>query len=230
MASSKQLVSTLRKELTKHTDPKVSKDAAAYMRNQFEFLGIKTPLRRELAKDLMGQSKNLSEQELIELCKELWAQREREFQYIACDLLAKNANRLSPSYVKRVAPWFIKNKSWWDTVDSVRKSIEVVVSTNPELKSEMEKWIVSNNIWMVRSALIHQLTLCSKTDAKLLFRLCEIQAQETEFFIAKAIGWALRSYSYVDAKAVKKFVKEHPELTPLAKREGLKALDRKAKL
>ena len=230
MASSKQLVSTLRKELTKHADPKVSKDAAAYMRNQFEFLGIKTPLRRELAKDLMGQSKNLSEQELIELCKELWAQREREFQYIACDLLAKNAKRLSPSYVKRVAPWFIKNKSWWDTVDSVRKSIEVVVSTNPELKSEMEKWIVNKNIWMVRSALIHQLTLGSKTDAKLLFRLCEIQAQETEFFVAKAIGWALRSYSYVDAKAVKKFVKEHPELTPLAKREGLKALDRKAKL
>jgi 3-methyladenine DNA glycosylase AlkD len=230
MASSKQLVSTLRKELTKHTDPKVSKDAAAYMRNQFEFLGIKTPLRRELAKDLMGQSKNLSEQELIELCKELWAQREREFQYIACDLLAKNAKRLSPSYVKRVAPWFIKNKSWWDTVDSVRKSIEVVVSTNPELKSEMEKWIVNKNIWMVRSALIHQLTLGSKTDAKLLFRFCEIQAKETEFFVAKAIGWALRSYSYVDAKSVKKFVKEHPELTPLAKREGLKALDRKAKL
>ena len=230
MASSKQLVSTLRKELTKHTDPKVSKDAAAYMRNQFEFLGIKTPLRRELAKDLMGQSKNLSEQELIELCKELWAQREREFQYIACDLLAKNAKRLSPSYVKRVAPWFIKNKSWWDTVDSVRKSIEVVVSTNPELKPEMEKWIVNKNIWMVRSALIHQLTLGSKTDAKLLFRFCEIQAKETEFFIAKAIGWALRSYSFVDAKAVKKFVKEHPELTPLAKREGLKALDRKAKL
>ena len=184
MASSKQLVSTLRKEFTKHADPKVSKDAAAYMRNQFEFLGIKTPLRRELAKDLMGQSKNLSEQELIELCKELWAQREREFQYIACDLLAKNAKRLSPSYVKRVAPWFIKNKSWWDTVDSVRKSIEIVVSANPELKAEMEKWIVSNNIWMVRSALIHQLTLGSKTDEKLLFKFCEIQAEENEFFIA----------------------------------------------
>jgi 3-methyladenine DNA glycosylase AlkD len=113
-------------------------------------------------------------------------------------------------------------------VDSVRKSIEVVVSANPELKSEMEKWIVNKNIWMVRSALIHQLTLGSKTDAKLLFRFCEIQAQETEFFIAKAIGWALRSYSYVDAKAVKKFVKEHPELTPLAKREGLKAINRKS--
>jgi 3-methyladenine DNA glycosylase AlkD len=226
MATSKQLISALRKEFTKHADLEASIGAAAYMRNQFEFFGIKTPLRRELAKDLVKASKDLSERELIELCKELWAQREREFQYIACDVLAKNAKRLSPRYVKRDAPWFIKNKPWWDTVDSVRKSIEIVVSANPELKAEMEKWIVSNNIWIVRSALIHQLTLGSKTDAKLLFKFCEIQATEKEFFVAKAVGWALRSYSYVDPKAVKRFVKEHPELTPLAKREGLKAINR----
>ena len=228
MATSKQLVSALRKELVKNADPEAGEGAAAYMRNQFEFFGIKTPLRRELAKDLVRQSKDLSERELVALCKELWAQPEREFQYIACDLLAKNAKRLSPSYVKGEAPWFIKNKSWWDTVDSVRKSIEIVVVANPDLKAEMEKWIVSNNIWIVRSALIHQLTLGSKTDAKLLFRFCEIQATEKEFFVAKAIGWALRSYSYVDPKAVKSFIKEHPELTPLAKREGLKALSRKS--
>jgi 3-methyladenine DNA glycosylase AlkD len=79
---------------------------------------------------------------------------------------------------------------------------------------------------MVRSALIHQLTLGSKTDEKLLFKFCEIQAEENEFFIAKAIGWALRSYSYVDPAAVKQFIKAHPELTPLAKREGLKAINR----
>ena len=228
MPTSKQLISNLRKELAKHADPEVKEGAAAYMRNQFEFLGVKTPLRRELSKDLFTQSKDLSERELVALCKDLWAQPEREFQYVACDLLAKNAKRLSPTYVRRDAPWFLKNKSWWDSVDSIRKSIEVVVSANPELKSEMEKWIVSNSIWVVRSALIHQLTLGSKTDAKLLFKFCEIQAQETEFFIAKAVGWALRSYSYVDSNAVKKFVKAHPELTPLAKREGLKALIRKS--
>ena len=228
MPTSKQLISHLRKELAKHADPEVKEGAAAYMRNQFEFLGVKTPLRRELSKDLFTQSKDLSERELVALCKDLWAQPEREFQYVACDLLAKNAKRLSPTYVRRDAPWFLKNKSWWDSVDSIRKSIEVVVSANPELKSEMEKWIVSNSIWVVRSALIHQLTLGSKTDAKLLFKFCEIQSQETEFFIAKAVGWALRSYSYVDSNAVKKFVKAHPELTPLAKREGLKALIRKS--
>lgn len=228
MQTSKQLISNLRKELAKHADPEVKEGAAAYMRNQFEFLGVKTPLRRELSKDLFAQSKELSERELVALCKDLWMQPEREFQYVACDLLAKNAKRLSCSYVKRDAPWFIKNKSWWDTVDSIRKSIEVVVSANPELNAEMEKWILSNNIWIVRSALIHQLTLGSKTNAKLLFKFCEIQARENEFFIAKAVGWALRSYSYVDSNVVKRFVNTHPELTPLAKREGLKALNRKS--
>ena len=228
MASSKQLVSALRKEFIKHADPQVSKDAAAYMRNQFEFLGIKTPLRRELCKDLVNISKNLSEKEVIALCKELWAQSEREFQYVACDILAKNAKRLSPGYVKRDAKWFITNKSWWDSVDSIRTSVEIVVIANPELESTMFDWINSKNIWLVRSALIHQLTLGSKTDAKLLFKFCEIQATEKEFFVAKAIGWALRSYSYVDPKAVKKFIKDHPELTPLAKREGLKAMNRKS--
>jgi len=228
MTVSGNLVADLRNAFTSSADQKVAQDAAAYMRNQFKFLGIKTPLRRELSKDLVKKSRDLSERDLILLCKELWAQPEREFQYVACDLLAKNASRLSPGYVKRNATWFIKNKSWWDTVDSVRKSIEIVVSTNPELKTEMEKWIISNNIWMVRSALIHQLTLGSMTDAKLLFKFCEIQATEKEFFVAKGLGWALRSYSYVDPKAVNKFVKDHPELTPLAQREALKAINRKS--
>jgi 3-methyladenine DNA glycosylase AlkD len=92
----------------------------------------------------------------------------------------------------------------------------------------METWITDKNKWIVRSALIHQLTLGSRTDAKLLFRFCEIQATETEFFVAKALGWSLRSYSYVDPEAVKKFVRDHPELTPLAKREALKAINRKS--
>ena len=221
-------VKQLRIKFEKVADKKVAEGAAGYMRNQFEFLGIKTPLRRELGKELVNASKELSEKEIISLCKELWAQPEREFQYIACDILAKNAKRLSPSYVKRDAKWFITNKSWWDTVDSIRTSVEVVVAANPELEATMFVWIKSKNIWLVRSALIHQLTLRTKTNSKRLFALCELKAEETEFFIAKGLGWALRSYSYIDPKAVKKFIKDHPELTPLAKREGMKAINRKS--
>lgn len=218
----------LRTEFEKVADKEVAEGAAAYMRNQFVFLGIKTPLRRELSKDLIKQTKSFSEKELITFCKELWAQPEREFQYVVCDILAKNAKRLSPEYVKRDAKWLITNKSWWDSVDSIRTSVEIVVAANPELEATMFEWINSKNIWLVRSALIHQLTLRDKTNSSRLFALCELKAEEKEFFIAKGLGWALRSYSYIDPKAVKKFIKDHPELTPLAKREGMKAIDRKS--
>ena len=216
----------LRTEFEKVSDKEVAEGAAAYMRNQFEFLGIKTPLRRELSKDLIKQTKSFSEKELITFCKELWAQPEREYQNVACDILAKNAKRLSQGYVKRDAKWFITNKSWWDSVDSIRTSVEIVVAANPDLEVTMFEWIKNKNIWLVRSALIHQLTLRNKTNSTRLFALCELKAEEKEFFIAKGLGWALRSYSYIDPKAVKKFVKDHPELTPLAKREGLKAINR----
>jgi 3-methyladenine DNA glycosylase AlkD len=219
-------VKQLRIKFENVADREAAEGAAAYMRNQFEFFGIKTPLRRELGKELVLASKELSEKQIVSLCKELWGQPEREFQYIACDILAKNAKRLSPGYIKRDAKWFITNKSWWDTVDSVRKSIEIVVAANPELEEVTDNWIESKNIWLVRSALIHQLTLGTKTNSERLFRYCEVQATEKEFFIAKGLGWALRSYSNVDPKAVKKFVKGHPELTPLAKREGLKRINR----
>ena len=218
----------LRTDFEKVADKEVAEGAAAYMRNQFEFLGIKTPLRRELSKELINQTKSFSERELITFCKELWAQPERDFQYVACDILAKNAKRLSPEYVKHNAKWFITNKSWWDSVDSIRTSVEVVVAANPELETTMFEWIKSKNIWLVRSALIHQLTLRTKTNSTRLFALCELKAEETEFFIAKGLGWALRSYSYIDPKAVKKFIKDHPELTPLSKREGMKAINRKS--
>jgi 3-methyladenine DNA glycosylase AlkD len=221
-------VKQLRIKFEKVADREVAEGAAAYMRNQFEFFGIKTPLRRELGKDLVNASKELSEKEIVSLCKELWAQPEREFQYVACDILAKNAKRLSPGYVKRDAKWFITNKSWWDTVDSIRTSVEVAVAANPELEVTMFEWIKSKNIWLVRSALIHQLTLRTKTNSTRLFALCELQSEEKEFFIAKGLGWALRSYSYIDPIAVKDFVKDHPELTPLAKRESMKAINRKS--
>ena len=224
----KNQVKQLRSKFEKAADQDAAQGAAAYMRNQFEFFGIKTPLRRELGKDLVLASKELSEKEIVSLCKELWAQPEREFQYIACDILAKNAKRFSAAYVKRDAKWFITNKSWWDSVDSVRKSVEIVVAANPELEATMFEWIQSKNMWLVRSALIHQLTLGTRTNSKRLFEMCEIKAEEKEFFIAKGLGWALRSYSYTDPKAVKEFVKDHPELSPLAKREGLKAINRKS--
>lgn len=205
-----KLINTLRVQLKKVSDPDVRDGASAYMRHQFKFIGVKTPLRRQVARSLMKNSRDLPERELIFLCQELWNQPEREFQYIACDLLIKNSNRLSQDFVLKFAKWFITNKSWWDTVDALRTAIEPVIDKHPQLRKIMDQWIKYDNIWLVRVAIIHQLKLGKRTDVTRLEKYCTYRAKDNEFFIAKAIGWALRSYSYTNPSWVKKFIKSIP--------------------
>ncbi len=224
-ARNKKIIQNLRTEFKREADPEVAIGASKYMRNQFKFLGVKTPQRRRMCRNLVNESKSFTEKELIALCQELWAQPEREFQYVACDLLIKNSNRLSQDFVLKHAKWFITNKSWWDTVDAIRTAIEPVIDKNPQLRKLMDQWIKYDNIWQVRVAIIHQLKLGKQTDVERLEKYCAYRAKDTEFFIAKAIGWALRSYSYTNPRWVKKFVKSHPELQPLSVREALKAIN-----
>lgn len=226
MDHSSKIIKDLRTQLKREADPEVAIGARNYMRNQFQFIGVKTPTRRKVTRSLIKQSQTFSEKELITICQDLWNEKEREFQYVACDLLIKNSNRLSQDFVLKHAKWFITNKSWWDTVDAIRTAIEPVIDRNPQLRKLMDQWIKYDNIWLVRVAIIHQLKLGKRTDVVRLEKYCARRATDTEFFIAKAIGWALRSYSYTDPKWVKKFVKVHPELQPLSKREALKAINR----
>lgn len=228
MARSSETIKTLRKQFLKVAKADVREGASAYMRHQFKFIGVKTPDRRKVTRELLKESRNYSEKELINLCQQLWEQPEREFQYVACDLLNRNADRLSQNFVTTHAKSFITKKSWWDTVDAIRTSIEVVIDKNPQLRKLMDQWIKYDNIWLVRIAIIHQLKLGKRTDVARLEAYCLRRADDKEFFIAKAIGWALRSYSYTDPRWVKRFIKAHPELQPLSKREALKAINRNA--
>lgn len=220
-----KIIKDLRTQLKREADPEVASGARAYMRNKFQFIGVKTPVRRQISKPLVKQSQSFTEKELISLCQDLWNEKEREFQYVACDLLIKNSNRLSQDFVIKHAKWFITNKSWWDTVDAIRTAIEPVIDRNPQLRKLMDQWIKYDNIWLVRVAIIHQLKLGKRTDIVRLEKYCARRATDTEFFIAKAIGWALRAYSYTDPRWVKRFVKAHPELQPLSKREALKVIN-----
>ena len=226
MDQSSKIIRELRKEFVYQADPYVREGATAYMRNKFKFIGVQTTIRRQISRQLIKDSRTFTERELVSLCQELWKQKEREFQYVACDLLIKNSDRLSQNFVLNNAKWFITNKSWWDTVDALRTAIEPVIDRNPQLRKIMDQWIKYDNIWLVRVAIIHQLKLGKRTDLVRLEKYCIRRASDTEFFIAKAIGWALRSYSYTNPKWVKKFIKDHPQLQPLSKREGLKVINR----
>ncbi len=116
----------------------------------------------------------------------------------------------------------IVNKSWWDSVDTTAKWVGVFFKKHPDLtKVTTERWITSDNIWLQRMSIIFQLAYKKDTDVNLLFDYVLRKADSEEFFIQKAIGWALRQYAKIDAQRVKTFVNSH-EFAPLSRREALK--------
>jgi 3-methyladenine DNA glycosylase AlkD len=124
----------------------------------------------------------------------------------------------------------VTTRSWWDTVDGIAsRTVGPVVAAHPELGATMDRWVRDRNLWVARTAILHQLTFRERTDADRLFEMCLTRAADTDFFLRKAIGWALREYSKTDAAAVRRFVGEHDrELSELSKREALKWLRRRA--
>jgi 3-methyladenine DNA glycosylase AlkD len=194
---------------------------AAYMRNLFPFLGLPTPLRTILAKDALDGLRPSSEEDLLAAAARLWNLPEREYQYAACGLLSRHQKLLTERSLPALRT-LVETSSWWDTVDSLAGVIGSVVRKNPQLSHEMDAWIDDSNFWVTRVAILHQLKWKTATDAERLFRYCEQRASDTEFFIRKAIGWALREYSKTDAAAVRSFVAAHEQtLSGLSKREGL---------
>jgi len=196
---------------------------ASYMKDRYQFLGIKSPERRVAARASMTAAERASSEDIIEFATSCWEQPEREFQYVASDVLGANVARLRASDLGAIE-YLITTKSWWDTVDALAtKTVGGLVSSNPELVPVMDEWIDSDNMWLARTAILHQLKYGDKADADRLFRYSLARADDTEFFIRKAIGWALRQYGRVDPDAVYSFVVQHAdEFSGLTKREALK--------
>jgi 3-methyladenine DNA glycosylase AlkD len=203
-------------------DPAAAAAMSAYMRNQFPFLGIPSPTRAQLQREAFNGLPAPSEARLLAAATALWALEEREYQYAASALLARYAKHLSPASLPEIRV-FITTRSWWDTVDTLASHVVgTMVAHHPPLALEIDRWIEDENLWVIRTAILHQLRFKSKTDSRRLFRYCERQAPHPGFFIRKAIGWALREYSKTDAAAVREFVGTHEqELSPLSRREAL---------
>lgn len=200
---------------------------AKYMRGQFAFLGIPSPAQRLLMREAMAGMPRPSEGDLGELLGHLWELPEREYQYAGCGLVDRHIRICGPAFLPTVRT-LLTTKPWWDTVDSLAKSgAGSLVLRYPDLAETMDRWVQSENLWLRRTAILHQLAFKQGTDADRLFRYCALRCYEPEFFIRKAIGWALREYSKVDAEAVRRFVAEHDaDLSGLSKREALLWLER----
>lgn len=222
-----ELTSRLESLFEAARDRKRAEAMSRYMRDGFAFYGIQAPAQREIARDATSGMSAPTSSELRAVALSCWKRHEREWQYFACGYLRRHISVASPSFLPTLRR-LITTKSWWDTVDSLAgRSVGPLVLSSPKLAREMDVWIESENFWIARSALLHQLFFRSATDADRLFSYCLRRAGDTEFFIRKAIGWALREYSKTDERAVRRFVREHAsDLSGLSKREALKWLER----
>jgi 3-methyladenine DNA glycosylase AlkD len=196
----------------------------AYMRDQFAFLGIPTPQRRALSREVLRGLSRPAEDDLRTAALACWELPEREYQYFACDWLVRNVGACSPGFLD-TARVLITTKSWWDTVDTLAAGVVgAIVARDRETVATMDGWL-RESLWLARTAILHQLRYRERTDADRLFRYCLTMAGHRDFFIRKAIGWALREYVKSDPDAVRTFVRAHERtLSPLSVREALKNL------
>ncbi|MFN4298632.1 MAG: DNA alkylation repair protein [Thermaurantimonas sp.] len=211
-------------------DPMKKSSMEAYMRNQFAFMGVPAPVRKAIQKQWLKEVASVATpQAAIELVQHLYTLNEREFQYTAIDLLAAKRRLFSDVEMQNLLEKCITTKPWWDTVDFLATNVAGKWLYNrKDLLEEMgSRWLHSNHLWLMRSALLFQLKYKNKTDFDLLSQYILFLADRRDFFIQKAIGWALREYSKSNPKQVDTFVNKHDNvLSSLAKREALKWIQR----
>ncbi|WP_236908894.1 DNA alkylation repair protein [Clostridium sp. Cult3] len=199
-----------------------AKPMAKYMRNKFPFLGLKKPERAALSKEFLKAKRKDTEidWDFIFKCYDM---PEREFQYLAIDYMDKVKKLFTPDDMKNIEKLLI-TKSWWDSVDAINKTVGYIAMKYPEVKEDvLLEWIESENIWLNRVSIIFQLKYKEKTDTEFLSKAILHNSQTEEFFINKAIGWALRQYSKTNREWVKNFIQQNP-LQPLSVKEGSKYL------
>jgi len=197
-----------------------------YMRDQFEYVGIQTPLRRKISKPFLKKDKLPLISELESIIREFWMLEGREFQYFAQELAMKYIKVIPKDFISTYE-FMIVTKSWWDTIDIIAKKLigPYMIRFPEERELLLEKWLSSQNIWLQRTCLLFQLGYKENTDAGRLFQIIERLKTIDEFFIQKAIGWALREYSKVNPAVVCDYISS-TELSKLAFTEGMKVIKR----
>jgi len=195
-----------------------------YMKNKFDYFGIKKPERDLIKKEFHSQFGWPPPENINEVVMLLWQEPERELQYFAMEMLFKFRKNISTTIIKLYEE-IITSKSWWDTVDYIAvKLVGNYFKVFPgQIPLVTQKWMASDNMWLQRSCILFQLTYKKDTNVDLLFSFIRPCTGSKEFFIQKAIGWALREYSKTNPRVVLTFAEQTP-LKPLSRREALRIM------
>lgn len=217
------MINEIQQLLSEQANEEKSATMSAYLKHQFLFLGVMKPVRVQVQKEWLV--KLVSQKEINwELIHQLWLLEGREYQYVALDYLVKMKKYLVASDIEQLK-WLIVTKSWWDTIDLLASHlVGELCRSHPEvIESHLKSWSVDINMWLRRSAILFQLKYKDQTNRNLLANIINENSHSKEFFIGKAIGWALREYSKTNQEWVRGFIENH-DLQPLSVREGRKYL------
>lgn len=210
--------------LAAQANPEKAQGMRAYMKTDMPFYGVQSPDRKQILRFVVSDCRPSDRDEYDALVSALWALPHREEKYIAQGVARAHKRFIVPASLP-LYERMITEGAWWDLVDETATDLirPLVVGYPQETWQVVDGWISDEDIWLRRAALICQIGAKEATDAERLFRFCEVSAHETEFFIRKAIGWALREHAKTDPQAVAGFVTDRRDtLSGLSFREATK--------
>jgi len=214
----------LQEAFEQEADKNAAIKARAYLLNQFEHYGIKTPVRRSLSKMYFKANMLTDIEKVTSITKACFHHPYREFHHAGIELYALHKKLWNKQSIKMIE-FGLLHQSWWDSVDTIASDwIHSYFTLYPEqIQLVTQQWNFSSNMWLQRSSIMFQKFRKKDTDTVLLSKYINHCSGSKEFFIQKAIGWALREYGKTNAYWVRNFVADHT-LAPLSKREALKNL------
>ena len=208
-------------DLEENRNELLAESMSKYMQDKFRFLGVRGASRTEIYKKYFPEARKskLIDWDFIEIC---WNKEEREFQYAVVYYLKVMQRFLKREDISRLK-YLIVTKSWWDTVDLLAKVVGCLVIRIEGYDQIMLEWSKDSNIWLKRVAILYQLSLKDKVDKQILDKILVNNLGDSEFFINKAIGWALRDYSKFNPEWVREFIKKNKDnMANLSIREASK--------
>ena len=220
-------VAFVERELAAVANPEKAVGMQAYMKTEMPFYGVQKPGRTKIFRHIRKEYVPTTRAEYEELVTALWELPHREEKYLAQAVAGAFRDFIIPESLPLYRR-FIVEGAWWDFVDeSATHLVRPLVIHHPdEIWPKVDSWVDHEVMWLRRAAIICQVGAKERTDADRLFRYCEMRAHEKEFFIRKAIGWALRDYARTEPEAVARFTEEHrEELSGLSYREATRHIE-----
>lgn len=196
----------------------------AYMKHVAPFLGVRSGDRRRALRAAWRDLATPTNDELGDACLELVNLREREYSYAAYDLIDRYIDVADETFLIEYLQDLLITKPWWDTVDGLVSAGVSPLCKRYDARAVVWQWSGSGDRWLVRAAIQHERGWKTDTDVDFVLELCGVHADSKEFFVAKAIGWALRDLARLEPRSVRRFLREHPELSGVAVREARRGL------